>query len=224
MAKKKLIRFAQIDGFLNVIQPNDKYPVEDHLFKSRWNQLVFKNNNPIILEIGCGKGEYSLALARKHPQKNFIGIDIKGERIWKGARQAIDENLKNVVFLRIQAERLNFFFSENEVSAIWLTFPDPHLRGSRSKKRLTSPQFLSRYRPILKTEGTINLKTDSEALFEYTLEVISEQNHKLLFATKDLYNLPFEGEQVVRDVESHYESIYRSKGIPIKYLQFVLKE
>jgi tRNA (guanine-N7-)-methyltransferase len=224
VAKKKLIRFAQLEEFVNVIQPNDKYPVENHPFKDKWNELVFKNNNPVILEIGCGKGEYSLELARQYPNKNFIGIDIKGERIWKGAKQANDEKLHNIVFLRIQAERINYFFGENEISGIWITFPDPQLRGSRAKKRLTSPKFLERYKPILQAGSPIHLKTDNDTLFEYTLEVISEYNHKLVFATKDLYTLPFVGDQIAKEVESHYESIYRSQGIAIKYLQFVLNE
>ncbi len=224
MGKRKLIRFAQIDGFANVIQPNDKFPVEDHHYKGKWNEKVFGNLNPIILEIGCGKGEYTLALARKYPEKNFIGIDIKGERIWKGARQAIEENLVNVVFLRIQAERINYFFGENEISEIWLTFPDPQMRGSRSKKRLTSPKFLSRYQGIIKPHGPVNLKTDSDTLFDYTLELIAEQGHRLIFSTRDLYILPFAGNPMAREVESYYESIYLSQGNAIKYLQFLLKE
>jgi len=220
VAKQKLIRYAQIEGFANIIQPYDKYPVEDHTLKGKWNELVFKNKNPIILEIGCGKGEYSLALARNNGENNFIGIDIKGERIWKGAKQALEENLANVAFLRIQAERINHFFGQDEISGIWLTFPDPQLRGSRSKKRLTSPKFLSRYQSILKPGSPINLKTDCEMLFDYTLEVISEHNHKLIFATKDLYSLPFIGDKIALEVESHYEAKYRALGIPIKYLQF----
>jgi tRNA (guanine-N7-)-methyltransferase len=222
VAKKKLIRFDEIATFANVIQPNDRYPVEEHPLKGNWNQLFFENQNPIVLEIGCGKGEYTVALASKFPEVNFVGIDIKGERIWKGAKQALNEGLPNAAFLRIQAERINFFFAPEEVSGIWITFPDPQPRLSREKKRLTSPKFLSRYQKILKPNSPIHLKTDSQEFFEYTLQTITLNNHILLFQTDNLYKTDNIDETLIKETQTHYESIYRAKGIPIKYLRFNL--
>lgn len=222
MGKKKLKRFAEIESFANVIQPNDRYPVEDHPFKGLWNHSYFKNNNPIVLEIGCGKGEYTVALARKFPDVNFIGVDIKGERIWKGARQALEEEITNAAFLRIQAERVNYFFGKDEISGIWITFPDPQPRQSREKKRLTSPKFLERYSKLLIPGSPIHLKTDSTALFEYTLEVIEQFGHKLIYHTSNLYEKGNVDEPLIKETQTHYESIYRQKGIPIKYLRFSL--
>lgn len=222
VGKKKLKRFAEIETFANVIQPNDRYPVEDHSFKGNWNLLYFKNQHPIVLEIGCGKGEYTVALARKFPNVNFIGVDIKGERLWKGARQSLVEGISNATFLRIQAERLNYFFDHNEISGIWITFPDPQPRQSREKKRLTSPKFLERYRRILASGSPIHLKTDNTELFEYTLEVISELDLQLIYHTRDLYEKGNVDEPLIKETQTHYESIYRAEGIPIKYLRFSL--
>lgn len=222
MAKKKLIRFAEIANFANVIQPNDRYPVEEHPLKGNWNQLFFENQNPIVLEIGCGKGEYTVALASKFHEINFIGIDIKGERIWKGAKQALNEGMTNAAFLRIQAERLNYFFAPEEVSGIWITFPDPQPRLSREKKRLTSPKFLNRYQKILKPNSPIHLKTDSKEFFEYTLQTIALYNHKLLYKTDNLYKTANIDEPLIKETQTHYEGIFRAEGIPIKYLRFSL--
>lgn len=222
MAKKKLLRFAEIANFANVIQPNDRYPLEEHPLKGNWNQLFFHNQNPIVLEIGCGKGEYTLALASKFHEVNFVGIDIKGERIWKGAKQALNEGLTNTAFLRIQAERINYFFAPEEVSEIWITFPDPQPRLSREKKRLTSPKFLSRYQKILKPNSPIHLKTDSQEFFEYTLQTITLYNHKLLYKTDNLYKTGNIDEPLIKETQTHYENIFRAEGIPIKYLRFSL--
>lgn len=222
MAKKKLIRFAEIDTFANVIQPNDRYPVKEHPYKGKWNQLFFENQNPIVLEIGCGKGEYTLALGQKFPEVNFIGIDIKGERIWKGAKKALNDGLANVAFLRIQAERINYFFAPEEVSGIWITFPDPQPRLSREKKRLTSPKFLGRYQNILKPNSPIHLKTDSQEFFEYTLQTIALHKHNLLFKTENLYESVNLDESLIKETQTHYESLFRAEGIPIKYLRFSL--
>lgn len=223
MAKKKLKRFAEIEGFANVIQPGDRYPVDEHPNKGRWNEAFFQNDRPIVLEMGCGKGEYTVALARKYPEVNFIGIDIKGERIWKGARHALQEGIDNAAFLRIQAERINYFFAPDEVSGIWITFPDPQLQLSREKKRLTSPRFLQRYAAILKPTSPIHLKTDSNDLYEYTLEVINELGHTLHYHTADLYEKGNVDEPLIKAIQTHYESIFRAKAIPIKYLRFSLK-
>lgn len=222
MAKKKLIRFAEIGTFANVIQPNDRYPVEDHPLKGKWNSSVFNNQNPIVLEVGCGKGEYTLDLARKYPNVNFIGIDIKGDRIWKGANQALQQGLANAAFLRIQAERINYFFGPNEVSGIWITFPDPQLQQSRIRKRLTSPAFLLRYQKLMKPGSPIHLKTDSTDLFEYTLGVISTMGHNLIYNTRDLYSKDNLDESLIKETQTHYEQIFRTQGIRIKYLRFSL--
>ncbi len=223
MGKKKLKRFAEIATFANVIQPNDRYPVEEHPFKGNWNKSVFNNLNPIVLEIGCGKGEYTIGLARKYPQLNFIGIDIKGERIWMGANQAMQKGITNAAFLRIQAERLNYFFAPEEISGIWVTFPDPQLQQSRTRKRLTSPEFLLRYQKLLKPGSPIHLKTDSPELFQYTIDVISELGHLLIFETHDLYSKENIDEPLIKTTQTHYEKKFLSKGIAIKYLRFSLK-
>lgn len=224
MVKNKLSKFAQINTFPNVVQPGDLHPCPDHPLKGQWNEKFFMNDNPIILEVGCGKGEYTTGLGTKFPGHNFIGIDIKGERLWKGAREALDSGLLNVAFLRIQAERINHFFSENEVSGIWLTFPDPQLQGSRSRKRLSSPDFLMRFEKILKSDGLIHLKTDNRALFDYTLYIIKQQGHILGQHTYDLYNSNDITEEGVKEINTYYEAIYLKKGLPIHYLQFRLNK
>ena len=168
--KKKLKRFRDNENFQNVIQPkrwdliNEKF-----LFKGKWNLNFFRNNSPIVLELGCGKGEYSLFLADKYPNKNYIGIDIKGARFWKGAKSAIESKIQNVAFLRTQIELLNYCFEENEIDEIWITFPDPQIKLNRTKHRLTNPEMLNIYKNIIKKKGIIHLKTDSEFLYGYTL-------------------------------------------------------
>jgi tRNA (guanine-N7-)-methyltransferase len=223
VVKNKLKKFAQINSFSNVVQPEIKFPATNFPYKGRWNSNFFRNNNPIILEIGCGKGEYTIGLAKAHPDKNFIGIDIKGDRIWKGAKEALEEGIFNAAFLRIQAERINYFFAQDEVSGIWITFPDPQLRGSRKKKRLTSPQFLNRYYDLLKPSGLIHLKTDSKELFEFTHEVIQADGHTVIYSINDLYDEKNTPEPLLKDIQTYYERMHISKGISIKYLCFKLK-
>ncbi len=222
MVKNKLKKFTQINAFSNVVQPEIKYPERNFLYKGRWNSHYFKNDNPIILEIGCGKGEYTIGLAKAYPTNNFIGIDIKGDRMWKGAKEALEEGIHNAAFLRIQAERLNYFFENDEVSGIWITFPDPQPRGSRMKKRLSSPQFLNRYRNILKPFSPIHLKTDNTALYEYTLDIIRSEGHTLMFATSDLYNETSPVEPLLHSIQTYYEQMYLDEGVSIKYLCFQL--
>mgnify|MGYP001187805068 CR=1 FL=1 len=221
MAKRKLQKFAELNTFPNVLQPRqEEYLSNQYKLKGKWATDFFGNNNPIILELGCGKGEYSLCLARKNPNINFIGVDIKGERLWRGGKTALAEKLENICFLRIQIEMIPSFFSTNEISEIWITFPDPQPNKPRIKKRLTSPQFLNRYKSFLKTDGIIHLKTDNATLFDYTLETITEENHRLICETHDLYHSSITGDVLL--TQTHYENIYLAQGIPICYLKFML--
>lgn len=224
MAKNKLHRFSQIHSFSNVVQPGDRYPCPDHPMRGQWNKEFFNNDHPITLEIGCGKGEYTIGLAQAFPERNFIGIDIKGERLWRGAKTALEQGLQNVAFLRIQAERINHFFAEQEVSEIWITFPDPQPQESRIRKRLVYPAFLDRYRRLLLPQGLIHLKTDNRFFFDYALQTIEEQGHELLQHTFDLYHDPAIEEHGVKDIQTYYERKYLEEGLPIHYLQFRLKD
>ncbi len=192
--------------------------------KGTWNKTFFGNNHPVIIELGCGKGEYTLALGMGFPEKNFIGIDIKGDRIWKGATDALKEGLANVCFLRTQAEHINRFFGKGEVSGIWLTFPDPQEKKVRSKKRLTSPQYLEKYQQLLQPGSPIYLKTDNSLLFEYTLSVIHEENHNLLAYSEDLYKETNVNEPLLTEVQTYYESIYLKQGKAIYFIKFSLNE
>lgn len=221
MAKRKLQKFSELRAFPNVLQPREEEYLSDHYkFKGKWAANFFGNNNPVILELGCGKGEYSLCLARKNPDINFIGVDIKGERLWRGGKTAIDEKLNNIGFLRVRIETISSFFSPNEVSEIWITFPDPQPNKPKIKKRLTSPPFLTRYKSFLKTDGNIHLKTDNTGLFDYTLETIEEENHRLICKTHDLYNSSITGDVLL--TQTHYENLYLAEGLPICYLKFML--
>jgi tRNA (guanine-N7-)-methyltransferase len=222
VAKTKLKKFIQLDNFSNVIQPGDRYPVVDHALKGNWNTIHFKTNNPLTLEIGCGKGEYTIGLAKAFPEKNFIGIDIKGDRLWRGAKEATELGLENVAFLRIQAERINHFFARDEVSEVWLTFPDPQKEESRRRKRLSGPEFLQRFSKILSPQGVIHLKTDSRFLFDFTLQVIREHNHQLIEHTFDLYSVNNISQPGLKEIQTYYEQKYLQQGLPIHYLKFRL--
>ncbi len=224
MAKNKLRKFAEINSFSNVIQPQSHHTISHFEYKGVWRNRFFRNNNPILLEIGCGKGEYSLGLAKAFPGKNFIGIDIKGDRIWKGARDALDQGLHNVAFLRIQAQHIGTFFGKHEVAGIWLTFPDPQERKTREKKRLTSPWFLQRYQQILAPGSPIHLKTDNRNLYEYTIAVIKEERHILECQTDDLYGGNQIDEPVVTSIQTYYEKKFLEERRPIHYLKFFLDE
>ncbi len=213
MGKDKLRRFAEIATFDNVKQLEDGLP-----YKGQWAANFFKNSNPVVLELACGKGEYTVNLARLFPEKNFIGIDYKGNRIWRGAKTAVEENISNVGFLRIQIENLTDYFGEHEVDEIWITFPDPQPQISREKKRLTSPRFLEKYKQVLKPGGRINLKTDNDGLHAYTAEKIEELGLKLHVKTEDLYHSPFATE--VLNIKTYYEKKYLQDNKNINYLQF----
>ena len=219
-SKNKLKRFIENESFSNVIQPTRKDLISN-LFnlKGKWNSSYFKNNNPIIIELGCGKGEYTINLAKLNPNKNYIGIDIKGARFWRGAKTAIDEKLENVVFLRTQIELLEYVFKNNEIHEIWLTFPDPQIKFQRRKHRLINPVFLELYKKILNKSGIIHLKTDSEFLHGYTLGLLENLNIKPLFSNHDIYknnNAPNE----VININTHYEKLFLKEGKKISYLSF----
>ncbi|HTN22166.1 MAG TPA: tRNA (guanosine(46)-N7)-methyltransferase TrmB [Pelobium sp.] len=213
MAKRKLQRFAEIGTFKNVKQLD-----EGKVFKGEWAKSFFKNSNPIILELACGKGEYSVNLAKKYPDKNFIGIDYKGNRLWVGAKMAIDENIENVAFLRIQIQNILDYFAENEVEEIWITFPDPQAQSPLERKRLTNPTFLAKYKAILKDNGLMHLKTDNDGFFEYTLEKIAELKLAILQKTTDVYK-DFPGDEIL-SIKTHYERIYLQKDKNINYVKF----
>lgn len=222
-SKNKLKRFRENETFSNVYQPTrDEVVNNTFALKGNWNKEVFKNNNPIVLELGCGKGEYSVELARRFPNTNFIGVDIKGSRFWRGAKTAIEENLPNVTFLRTQIELIENCFALNEVDEIWITFPDPQIKYKRTKHRLTNEEFLARYKNILKPEGIINLKTDSEFMHGYTLGLLHGAGHNVLYANHNVYKN--EGSpEVVTAIQTFYESQYLEQNKPITYIKFSLK-
>jgi tRNA (guanine-N(7)-)-methyltransferase len=222
VGKNKLGRWTEFGSYDNVIQPLiEDVAGKDHPIKGRWNSELFKNNNPIVLELGCGKGEYSVGLAENFPDKNFIGIDIKGARMWRGAKTANEKNLLNVAFLRTRIEFINSFFSREEVDEIWITFPDPHPGARNSNKRLTSPWFLNTYRLFLKDKGLIHLKTDNKELYEFTMRTLAYNNLQTIFSTNDLYS---EQSDNILSIKTHYEKIYLTSGIRITYLSFRLEK
>ena len=193
---------------------------EGFYLKGKWKQEFFKNDNPLVLELGCGMGEYSLGLADKCPDKNFLGVDIKGARIWQGATKSLEKEMKNVGFFRIRIEWIESCFAKGEVDEIWITFPDPQMKKRRGTKRLTHPRFLKRYKYILKEDSPIHLKTDSQFLHGFTLGIITAKGHKLEDSTHDLFGSPMVREHM--EIKTHYEQIYLDKGMPITYLRFKL--
>ena len=218
----KLEKFADLKTFPNCFDLFFKDLDSVFANKGNWHTAVFKNNNPIVVELGCGKGEYTIGLAEKNPAKNFIGVDIKGNRIWSGAKQALENKLDNVAFLRTKIDFTDYCFAENEVSEIWITFPDPQPQKARTRQRLTNPIFLNRYKTMLKPGGLVHLKTDSTSMYEYTLEVIKENNHTLLFSTDNLYqNCPADRQELIA-IKTHYEKLFTDKGENIKYCCFQL--
>jgi tRNA (guanine-N7-)-methyltransferase len=221
VAKNKLKKFSFMEQLPHVVQPDTYELKKDIELKGKWNSDFFKNDYPIVLELGCGKGEYSVALAERYPEKNFIGIDIKGNRMWVGASNSHNKELKNIAFLRIRIENIIKCFDENEVSEIWITFPDPQIKRRRTNKRLTHPEFLKRYTHFLKEDGIINLKTDSAFLYGFTLGIIEGEGHELLDCTNDLYGVHQLRENI--DIKTHYEKLFLDKGTPITYTKFRLK-
>jgi tRNA (guanine-N7-)-methyltransferase len=220
VGKNKLARWTELGSYDNVIQPEiEDVSGKDHPIKGRWNQYLFKNGNPITLELGCGKGEYTVGLANNFPHDNFIGIDIKGARMWRGAKTANEQKLPNVAFLRTRIEFINSFFSSDEVDEIWITFPDPHPGGRNSNKRLTSPWFLNSYRLFLKDKGLIHLKTDNKELYDFTCKVLSHNNVETIISTNDLYTEKIDN---ILSIRTHYEKIFLDAGLKINYLSFRL--
>lgn len=217
-SKNKLKRFKENESFPNVIQPSRDEVLHNFNWKGKWNEF-FQNTNPIVLELGCGKGEYSVGLAQRNPNKNYIGIDIKGARFWRGAKSAIELDLSNVAFLRTQIELVDFLFAENEVDEIWITFPDPQIKYKRTKHRMTNPVFLDKYRQILKPSGSIHLKTDSEFLHGYTLGIIQGLGYEILYSNHDVYTNEGSPDEVL-EIQTYYENQYLEKGKPITYLRF----
>ena len=225
MSKGKLAKFADMERYENVFQ----YPysvVEQVPFemKGRWNECYFRNDHPIVLELGCGKGEYTVELAKVYPEVNFIGVDIKGARMWTGATQALQEGLKNVAFLRTNIEVIDRFFSRGEVTEIWLTFSDPQMKNPR--KRLTSTWFMQRYRHFLADGGIVHLKTDSNFLFTYTTYMVEKNGLPLLFRTEDLYHTEGIDEETRRilAIRTYYESMWIDRGLNIRYMKFRLPQ
>jgi tRNA (guanine-N7-)-methyltransferase len=214
--RDKTKRFADIEAWPNVIEPSKA--IYEHV-KGNWHEDVFKNNQPITLELACGRGEYTVGLSRLFPDKNHIGIDIKGDRIWKGSGIAMEENLSNAAFLRAHLLEMNNFFDKGEVSDIWITFPDPRPRDRDEKRRVTHPRFLEIYKNMVAIDATIRLKTDNTGLFEYTLEVLkSRDDIKDLQYTFDLYYSEFKEE--CHDIRTRYEQKFNAEGHDIKYLKF----
>ena len=218
-SKNKLKRFKENEGFNNVFQPSREDLLNDKFnLKGNWNRLAFKNSNPIVVELGCGKGEYTVGLARMFPEKNFIGIDIKGARFWKGAKTSLSEKINNVLFVRAQIELIENIFLMDEINEIWITFPDPQIKYKRTKHRLVNIDFLNRYKNILIKGGIINLKTDNEFLHGYLIGLIQGMGDEIIYSNHDIYNCsgaPIEATAI----QTYYESLYLTEGKPITYLK-----
>jgi tRNA (guanine-N7-)-methyltransferase len=220
VGKNKLARWTELGSYDNVIQPQiSEISGKDHPVKGKWHNELFKNENPIVLELGCGKGEYTIGLANSFHDNNFIGIDIKGARLWRGAKTANEQKLPNVAFLRTRIEFINSFFSENEVDEIWITFPDPHPGGRNSNKRLISPRFLNLYRLFLKDKGLIHLKTDSTELYNFTKRMVDYNNLETVISSNDLYSDRIDN---ILSIRTHYEKIFLDAGLKINFLSFRL--
>ena len=221
MGKDKYRRFQENLTFANMVQPDfEEVFGKEYRLKGHWHDEFFRNPNPIILELGCGRGEYTVALAERNPDRNYIGIDIKGARMWRGAKTATERGMANAAFLRTRIEFINSFFASGEVDEIWITFPDPQLKKQRVKKRLTSPQFLGYYAKFLKPEGVVHLKTDSRHLHEYTKAVIERNALPLLACGDDIYGTGMADTDL--SIQTAYERKFREQGLPITYLRFML--
>lgn len=225
MAKHKLRQFAEVETFSNVFHHlQNKKEVEDFAMRGLWLKDYFKNDYPLVLELGCGKGEYTTAMAAAFKDKNFVGVDLKGNRLWTGAKIGLDQQLHNAAFLRTRIENIVTTFGPNEVDEIWITFPDPQPQEKRIKKRLTSLPFLNRYKSILKPDGILHLKTDSALLYEFTMELLQQQGYEILLHTNNLYAEPsgFLGphHDLLFNTRTHYEKKFSAMGFSINYIRF----
>lgn len=222
-SKNKLKRFKENETFKNVFQPTREEVVSNSFpLKGKWNSDFFKNDHPLVLELGCGKGEYSVGLADKFPNKNFIGIDIKGARFWRGAKTAVESGMNNVAFIRTQIELINHIFDKNEVDEIWITFPDPQIKYKRTKHRMTNSEFLKLYKTILKPDGIVNLKTDSEFMHGYTLGLLHGEGHEVLYANHNVYVNEGSPDEVT-SIQTFYEKQYLEINKAITYIRFKIK-
>lgn len=215
------MKFAQVSAFDNCFFLSfEQSRAEGLPMKGKWRSDYFKNNNPVVLELGCGKGEYTVGLAKRFPAKNFIGVDVKGNRIWTGAKAALEEKMGNVAFIRTRIDFIEACFEKHEVDEIWITFPDPQPLKTTIRQRLTNMIFLDRYRNVLVKDGIVNLKTDSEFFYDYTREVIKENNLLELDATNDLYAAPSDRPAELTEIKTYYEKKFSEKGFKICYLKF----
>lgn len=222
MGKDKLRKFRENEEMHNVVQPTTEEAINGLHLKTHWSKKQFGNNQGIVLELGCGKGEYTVEMARRCPEKNHIGVDIKGARLWRGAKSATDEGLDNVAFLRTRIGFIENCFGENEVEEIWITFPDPQIKYKRAKHRLTHPEYLLKYAKLLKSGGTVNLKCDSEYLHGYTHGIIQMLGLEIEESYHDIYAQIQPNEGILFDVITHYESIWLNQGKAITYIRFKL--
>jgi len=221
MGKNKLEKFAENKTFPNFFE-TDYQSIKnmDFRLKGNWKQEFFKNDNPIVLELGCGRGEYTVGLAEKYPEKNFIGIDKKGARMWKGCKFSIENGMKNVAFIRTQISYVPHYFDENEISEIWIIFPDPQPKRTKADKRLTSPLYLDFYKKVIHPDGFIHLKTDNESLFAYTLEVLNDFHYNVIDSKSDIYSQEQTDENIL--IETYYEKKWKAQGHKIYYVRFQL--
>ena len=222
-SKNKLKRFKENETFENVFQPTREEVVSGNFsYKGKWNTDFFQNKNPIIVELGCGKGEYSVSLAERYPNKNFIGIDIKGARFWRGAKTAVENNMTNVAFVRTQIELLEGIFGAKEVDEIWITFPDPQIKYKRTKHRMTNSEFMQLYKKVLKSDGVVNLKTDSEFMHGYTLGLLHGEGHEVLYSNHTVYKNEGAPSEVT-EIQTFYEKQYLEINKAITYIRFKIK-
>lgn len=221
MGKNKLSKFANMEEYPHVFQyPFAVLQEKGFEMKGKWNELFFKNDNPIILELGCGKGEYTVGLGKLFPNKNFIGIDIKGARMWTGAKQSLEDEMTNVAFLRTHIELVTHFFAKGEIAEIWITFPDPQM--NKVSKRMTSTRFMKLYRQLLNDEGIIHLKSDSNFMFTYTAEMVELNKLPVIYKTDDLYASDLVDD--ILKIQTYYEQQWIGRGLTIKYLKFVCED
>lgn len=224
MGKDKLRRFKENETFRCMVQPMfEEVWQKDYKLKGRWREDFFKNDNPIVLELGCGRGEYTVGLARLYPDKNFIGVDVKGARMWRGAKSATDEGLDNAAFLRTRIEFISSMFAKGEVDEVWITFADPQLKKGRAIKRLTSTRFLKMYSGFLKESGTVNLKTDSDHLHNYTRAVVAHNNLREIIVDTDIYNSTQELSKDITSLQTTYEAKFLKLDKNITFLKFSLE-